>query len=392
MAKDKWISDRARLLIVEAALENPEESRRDAVRRAKRKLAEEGEKAPQDQTTEKEITNWRKNDRILKEARRETPSRSPARLSVFHDLDDPWSLGSLMTFNLPVDALGDLLEVWKLCLPSGWTMTIRHARWVALLRSTMPPIDGQWLPEQQLLVLYSWACQYALRERASEALGITNDTRDLDAALVAASEWEWQTAMAVGAMQRRSREDTPEQLRGKEDAIELGSRRPGSIFGALPHEVVETELGGLKGWVREKTRIPGGWSPQMIPPTPEESKVYAYWLRYLSKGPNWDAIPFERHNQIAVRLREEVQAVEAATKQYRDLAKEEKIWAAWKLDKIWGDVMQALPAKPGTGYSIGPEPGPLPPVPSPPEPYREPPPPFHLWQPKDLLKEVGYDD
>ena len=171
------------------------------------------------------------------------------------------------------------------------------------------------------------------------------------------------------------------------------------MTGGLPHEHVEGEL-GVSGWEQARYPIEGSasWSLEMIYPTPEESKVYAYWLRHLSKGPKWDGLPFERREEIAIRLCEEVQAVAAATQMYRDLVARGMIIHKGERDKFWGDYSQFHPAP---GYSIGPEPGAVPIVTFPvdrlqeismPDPSRQPRPPFFAWKPKDLLQEVGYQE
>jgi len=158
----------------------------------------------------------------------------------------------------------------------------------------------------------------------------------------------------------------------------------------MPHDAVEQDLGAYHAWWGHPHEIyPGGTAFMPIQVSLEESKVYAYWLRYLSKGPNWDSIPFDGQNQIKVRLREEVQAVAAKTQQIRKRVEEGKLFSGFgESEKYWGDVMQVYPSP---GYSIGPDPGPVPDTEST-NPNEQPRPPFFAWKPKDLLKEVGYDD
>ena len=78
----------------------------------------------------------------------------------------------------------------------------------------------------------------------------------------------------------------------------------------------------------------------MIYPTPEESKVYAYWLRHLSKGPKWDGLPFERREEIAIRLCEEVQAVAAAT--YLGLAYDYRNTGYGELEQFMAAAVAAI--------------------------------------------------
>lgn len=336
-------------------------------------------------------------------------------------LDSPWSLGSLAENELPLDVLADVLEAWRISLAIGWAFTVREGQWVGRLRHTMPAVE---VPESttdtlsRMMMLYPWARIYALRERACEALELPIDTSDLDAELISMSAWEWHTAILVGAISTPAlRWEHQRQVNDMEATIERESTHYFHMIGGWPHEHVEGELhlSGIDGgWVASQWESGQGqrtW--KLITPSPEESLVYAYWLRYLSKGPKWDAIPtaspeqvtdllrhvarsaigdhlrFERQKQIAVRLREEIQAVYTNTQLYREGVKEGKLFPGFgESEKGWGDVMQDYPAP---GYSIGPEPGPVPGTP-PTEPHRQPSPPFFAWKPKDLLKDVGYDD
>ena len=369
MAKEARIPPHIKRLICEAALKVPRK-RRDAIATELQAAIEaRRERVPAYETLLKMISEYRSKGQT--------------------ELDTPWSLGSLANHYLPTDDLSDVVEVWKRCLAIETPFTIREARWVTWLRSTIPDLEESgWDRESRLGVLYAWASQYALRERATEALGIDNDTWDLDAELVSMGAWEWHTALSVGALAPRfARREENRRISDREDAIERDSAHYSPVIGGWPHEAVERELGGLDGWITaesERATSQGSWKFEPIA-SPEESRVYAYWLRHLSKGPNWDGIPFEHRKQIAVRLRQDVQAVEAATRQYCEIVP--RYWG--ERMKHWGNVQEVYPA---AGYSIGPEPGPLPTIPLPPEPYRQPMPPFFAWKPKDLLKEVGYED
>lgn len=400
MAKSPWFTEDEMIRLVEVVLKLQEEykqGKRKALPTTPdihRTFNERNSRRVSRSTLEKKLAKLRDEGKLPKpEATMPTEARSKPLNSIDKLLDEPWTLGSLASHDLPTDAISDVVEAWKLCLAIGTPLSIRTARWIGWLRSTIPGVKESGLDRQgQLEALNAWAHFYALRERATEALGIDNDTRDLDAGLVSMGAWEWYTALSVGALSSSfDRWEENRRISDMEVALERDTGHYSHLLGGWPHEAVEQELGGLEGWVRAKHPIAGtaSWRLEMIYPSQEESRVYAYWLRYLSNGPRWEELPFDRRRQIAVRLREEVQAVEAATQQYRDLAAEGKIWNLGETEKAWGDFVKVYPSP---GHSIGPDPGPLPPVPLPPQPYRQPRPPFFAWKPKDLLKEVGYEE
>jgi len=165
MAKAAVIPRHVKTMISEAALAVPRKSRDATALELMTGIEARHERVPAYETLLKMISE----------------SRSKGQ----SDLDAPWSLGSLAKHDLPTDALSDVVEVWKLCLAIGTPLTIREARWVTWLRSTIPDLEASdWDSETRLGALNGWAYQYALRERATEALGIDNDTWDLDTELV----------------------------------------------------------------------------------------------------------------------------------------------------------------------------------------------------------------
>ena len=119
-------------------------------------------------------------------------------------LDDPWSLGACESFNIPHDAVPDLLEIWKRCIIGATTFTIRQAIWVARLRWVVPVTPDK----SRLAELRHWAVAYAAEQRAAEALGKPLDTGSLDSNFVFCAkdgsfEWtNWWLASNLGALPR----------------------------------------------------------------------------------------------------------------------------------------------------------------------------------------------
>ena len=112
-------------------------------------------------------------------------------------LNDLWCLG-IQISQIPSEAAGDLLAVWKVSLLSDRRFTIRQATWVARLRSAL-----QGAPPD---VLFNWSRLYEIRERIYQEKGLPMDTDDLDAELAfqvwksRTHEWEYDQAVLTNTI------------------------------------------------------------------------------------------------------------------------------------------------------------------------------------------------
>lgn len=228
------------------------------------------------------LPSLRKVQLVLTEARKRDEPQ---------DIDGPWSLGLSAKFNIPDDANGDLLKIWKRCLVVGYRFTIREAQWAARLRSL--PLKG---------MLLFWAREYALRERASALVGeAAMYTVDLDWALAGSfaddgsALWLYNTAVGLGFLPElalRSSEDL-EAINKMEhadlsDPMETVMSIPASsiIMRAL-HSYVER----AKGLEQD---------PDM---------VYALWLRRFGETVKWGRLSKAERESVAGTLFDEVKAV-----------------------------------------------------------------------------------
>lgn len=93
--------------------------------------------------------------------------------------DMPWSIGVSTEYQIPGDAAGDLMDIWKRHLLSGrrW-FTIRQAKWASTVRGIIPDES-----ENRIEKLSMWADIYTWRELACHVLDEPNVTADLDARL-----------------------------------------------------------------------------------------------------------------------------------------------------------------------------------------------------------------
>jgi hypothetical protein len=119
-------------------------------------------------------------------------------------MDAPWSLGSSYMYQLPDQANGALLTMWKHCLtqPYHKPFTNRIARWVCRLM-WVPEAGGSSTGEvKDSDTLYLWSALYAGRERTvEEAKGNTEGMRSgrLDASLMLIAE-ERDLALRLGVL------------------------------------------------------------------------------------------------------------------------------------------------------------------------------------------------
>lgn len=188
------------------------------------------------------------------------------------EVDSPWSLGASASHDIPAEASGDLLKIWKWCLIVGRPFTIREAKWVGRLRSTARP--------ENLLFM---ASLYAIQERMSKGNQQFNSSH-LDSWLVFGQSevWIYRSLQALGIIQGIFRGDKPEEFYGNPWLDWIGE--PGkSIEGLL------------------------NISPKHVQIlTKEADVVYAIWLRLLGQGSRWQSLTSEAKNSLAQRLHNEV--------------------------------------------------------------------------------------
>jgi hypothetical protein len=193
-----------------------------------------------------------------------------ARAKPGYILSDVWNLG-VKGHDIPPDASGDLLAVWRLCIQLDRTLTIRQARWIARLRSALPDAS----PEALLI----WSTFYDRRERTAERQGQLLNTADLDAELAfqvwksRLHIWEYQQAVLTGTV--RSHSPIGPQ-------VDLLWRPPDPI-------VMEFFLCNARQFLREAY----GHDIDQQPWWPHAESVTALWLRHISaRVPKWERVGY----------------------------------------------------------------------------------------------------
>ena len=261
---------------------------------------------------EHKLAEWRKEKKI-----------PPANTSVPKEdrkpgLESPWSLGTLSkpeNINMEI-ASGDLLAVWRYCLAIGHTLTLREAKWVTRLRS-VPIVD-----RERIGLLFQFAHDYALREQVGEILNIPVETKDLDGEL---------GMNPIEHFIYRSLNLIPKRTRIK--------NLFGTILSKKDQDYHYIQNASFMVWLKhipktalfEGENLPIKWGPKdataalqaaldekesQVPLednplsfiditktySPEQDRIYAAVLLYLSNGPKWNDLNKEQVLYLLRRL------------------------------------------------------------------------------------------
>lgn len=164
------ISKEVRQLIISQAIHDSKTMPRRALAVRLQELIERmGEVSPTEDTLMK----------LISKARNKQPS----------ELEKPWSIGACFYYNIPSDIISILIKLRRMKEGDYWnihtndTLTIREARWVALIYPAAEPWirDSTRGEESMMLCLDLIASAYSIRERASEQINEPHpNTLDLD--------------------------------------------------------------------------------------------------------------------------------------------------------------------------------------------------------------------
>lgn len=263
---------------------------------------------------------------VIVKAAREIPGITP---------NDPWSLGVRMP-QIPPDATGDLLALWKASLKLGQIFTVRQAMWAVRLRAALRQTTGE--------ELLHWATLYSRRDIEAEQQGRPlASTRDLDAELAfqewksPLNRWEYDQGVQSGAI--------PGTLVQGHVATHSYVQFPAwpSLFDYL----LEEARGFLKHESEDIDQRP--WWPYA-------ESVMVFWLRRL-------ASQVERWQRL--------QYFAGGPEDWND--EEFATWEAWK---DMGKRLAALVVAKAKELEVVDEPGG----------YE-----WQSWRPSEILDEIGYD-
>ena len=213
------------------------------------------------------------------------------------DEDSKWNVGISKKLGLPPEATRDLLNIWAFSLAAGLDFTIRQAKWVCYLRS----VGYTWASEKELskIDLFNFSAKYANRERICEALGINPiDTSDIDAQL-GLTKIELNTAVKTGILDENQLLDLPKEL----PIMDIKD----SEHIAFAYWPALNKL-GLEHYIFLAHDVPD-----------ETERVFAYWLRYISKAPKWEILTLKEKEEIVVQLKLAIENETSAKSQSLDI-------------------------------------------------------------------------
>ena len=183
------------------------------VRQAIEEEALNGPKSPAwilDRKVQRRLKKRKVEDPLPRERAIQTIAREARTESSY--LENIWSPAQSGD-ETPPEALGDLLEVWKVCFFKGVRFTVRKARVVSRVRGAVRNSSdgaGAWSRSEELL---EWSELYAGREYAAMKTGQPLDTLDLDAELAfqpwlsPLHRWQYEQAVGSGAVPPSGRKD-----------------------------------------------------------------------------------------------------------------------------------------------------------------------------------------
>ncbi|MBI4187313.1 MAG: hypothetical protein HY530_07430 [Chloroflexi bacterium] len=268
MAKNPLITGQVRQVIAEIYLKHPDWRAKEIRDGVEVRVHEQNPRSkpgwPGLSAVQKELTKLR----ITGEAR-------PPELKK---LDTPWSLGCLVEYELPVEAVPTVLEIkWRrldtLRDIRINQLTFRQAKWIARLYRLAKDTKE----------LEAWAVFYALLEVISELTNITLDTSGLDDAIFRHNTnadiltwWGW--------------------LSNTND-----------LSYSLRKELLEREIGMLEQAKLGLTLGLPNFSPlsDIYPDMYGDLRVYYYYLLWLlSRSKKWANLATETREELVFRLRD----------------------------------------------------------------------------------------
>ncbi|MFC2047213.1 hypothetical protein ACFLTK_02920 [Chloroflexota bacterium] len=153
MAKGPVITDRVKQQIAGVYLEHPDWRAKEVQYEVDCLLSGRG---PGLSAVQKELTKIRKRDK--------------ERSSELRSLDRPWSIGTLMEYDIPPEALPKIVQMQDFGRQTEKPLSIREARWVGRLHTLTTDMK----------ILVGLSLHYALRERVCELTCIPMDTFNID--------------------------------------------------------------------------------------------------------------------------------------------------------------------------------------------------------------------
>ena len=205
--------------------------------------------------------------------------------------DKPWSLAKSIEYNFSPEATADLLNLSRWCLAAGLPFTIRHAKWACYLRDAYHARGSNHILAKLVPgMFYSMCDRYAMQDRVSPVINKSLDTIGLDAFISFDSWWEQMTALWVGKL------DKVDVMIESETRAKLSIKEP--AYGRRADFVILSELDLFNENYGEFID-PNNIDSEII-------RIFAYWLRYLSKGTKWVNKSKDERREIAKTLQEEI--------------------------------------------------------------------------------------
>ena len=200
-------------------------------------------------------------------------------------LDRPWSIGTFFEHTMPPEVIPLLLQIQADRREADFTMSVRQARWIAVLRQVIvtSEVVKNLDMDAKKTVIQSVAFAYAMREEISELTGTLLDTSDLDDVLA-----KGELLLLVGLQGLRDYFNLPPK--SAKSPVSSDSEIDQSVQQLHEHLGLVLDLPDFK--------------------TEQGDFEYVFWLAIIGCGKKWATLSKVAQRELVKRLQEWVKANE----------------------------------------------------------------------------------
>lgn len=219
-------------------------------------------------------------------------------------LDEPWSLAASIKHGIPPEATNDLLQAWRCSLAIGHPLTIREARWIAWLLPTPIMQKDSKFESVRIMSLIDFSRLYAELEWDHEIMVMPCNTSHIDMHFMTDSEFQMALIFGVPMKELTKIPEWRDKTGRFMYTIKIAFPRlsPGYVSRTAGGTVVR-DLGLVKDEEFVNKAVESINDFLLASASPFEADIlFAYSLRFLSKGPQWEKLPNKEKENVVLSL------------------------------------------------------------------------------------------
>ena len=200
-------------------------------------------------------------------------------------IDQPWSFGLLAKYDITLNAVDSLRDVWQLSLALGHTLTVREALWSARL--------AKGFTKEQVGMLFANSLRYANRERICEVLPklALKNTSDIDV-IWTLTDRERILLKSLGRIPKSYNISEIDLQKIQESGLlpEPSYNSPSATASLL----IDTAF--YDTWLKITSKAPEALVMYIFfELSGERDRAFAAILRFLSDGPKWNTLSIQQY-------------------------------------------------------------------------------------------------